>query len=224
MHSAHVLAPDQMEVGAGFSSEFRFAPTKTEADPLPERMLDQAALSPGIAPWVGARLGFAEAFEAGLAYTGRTIRLDLRHAFELGEPTALSLGLGASGVLPRRRDDIGIRAGGGGLDLPILLGWRSSADILALWVGARGGFEVLDGEHQLEIDPAAPASEPVTERVTGWHEQVGGLVGLRVGFRYVFALLELDAAMHWASGDVGEQSAALRAFGLSPAGAIVGRF
>jgi hypothetical protein len=100
MHSAHVLAPEQMEVGAGFSSEFRLAPTKTEADPLSERMLDQIAFAPGLAPWVSARLGFEDQFEAGLAYTGRTVRLDLRHAFTLGEPTALSLGLGASGVLP----------------------------------------------------------------------------------------------------------------------------
>ena len=224
MHGAHVLAPDQMAVGAGFSSEFRFTPTKTEADPLAERMLDESVLSPGLAPWVSARLGFENDFEAGLTYTGRTVRLDLRHAFALGEPTALSLGLGASGVLPKRRDDIGIRVGGGGADLPILLGWRSSADILALWIGARGGFEVVEGEHQLAVAVDASTAAAVTEKVTGWHEYVGGLAGVRVGFRYLFAVLEVDAAMNWTNGDVGTESATLRAFGLAPAGAIVGRF
>jgi hypothetical protein len=68
------------------------------------------------------------------------------------------------------------------------------------------------------------AALPVTEDVSGWHQYVGGVAGVRLGFRYLFAVLEIDAAMNWASGDVGAQSAALRAFGLAPAGALVGRF
>ena len=57
-----------------------------------------ALLGPGISPWVSARVGLPHANEAGLTYTGRSLRLDGRHAFSLGGAWALSLGLGASAV------------------------------------------------------------------------------------------------------------------------------
>jgi hypothetical protein len=172
---------------------------------------------------VAARLGLDEGFEAGLGYTGRSLRLDARKAFELGGPT-ISAGLGASFVVPKRNDELGFRVGGGGADLPLLIGFRSDADIFAGWLGARGGFEWLDGQRDLEVEPSAPLDTPTAEDVSGLHGFVGGLLGLRVGFRYVHAVLEVDAAMHWVSGDVGPESVAVQQFGLSPSGALVGHF
>ena len=34
---------------------------------------------------------------------------------------------------------------GGGVDVPVLFGWRSTSDLYALWVGPRGGLEALGG-------------------------------------------------------------------------------
>jgi hypothetical protein len=168
-------------------------------------------------------MGIEGDYEAGLTYSGRTIRLDLRRAFDFGAP-ALSLGLGASAVLPRRRDELAFRIGGGGADVPLLFGLRSSADILSVWLGARGGFEYLQGSRELELGPDAPLGEPPVEDVSAWHGYAGGLAGLRVGFRHVFAVLEIDAAMHWAEGDVGSDSATVSQFGLAPGGALIGQF
>ena len=54
-----------------------------------------AAIAPGLAPFVGARVGIGNAFEGGLAYTGRGVRADMRRSFDDG-PYSLSLGLGVS--------------------------------------------------------------------------------------------------------------------------------
>jgi len=218
-----VLPPDEVTIGAGFSSQFRVGPAISEADPVAERVLDEAAFSPGLAPWVAARMGLDSDFEVGLTYTGRTARLDLRHAFDLGAPT-LSIGLGASGLLPKRHDDLGFRVSGAGGDLPILLGLRSSGDVFAGWIGARGGFEILDGSHDLPSGPDTAVLAPVTEDVKGWRTFAGGLVGLRVGFRHIFGAIELDGAMHWAKGTVGPTEVSFHQFALSPAGALIGQF
>ncbi len=57
-----------------------------------------AAIAPGIAPFVGMRVGIGDQFEGGLAYTGRTVRLDVRRSFDDG-PWSLSIGVGGTGVL-----------------------------------------------------------------------------------------------------------------------------
>lgn len=223
MHPAHVLPPEHVSIGAGMSGQFAVETHVSELDPVAARVVHEAAFSPGLAPWVSGRMGIEGDLEAGLTYAGRSIRLDLRRAFELDGPT-LSIGLGASGVLPKRRDDLGFRVGGGGGDLPILIGYRSDSEIFALWLGARGGFELLDGHLELDVDPTAPIDTPLVEDISGWHTYAGGLAGLRVGFRHVFAALELSAAMHWADGDVGAESATMRQFGLAPAGALIVKF
>lgn len=223
MHPAHALRPQQVALGAGFSGQFAVDTTVDEADPVVEQVLEEGALSPGLAPWAAGRMGLDYDFEAGLTYSGRTLRLDARRAFDFGAP-ALSIGLGASAVLPKRRDEFAFRVSGAGGDLPLLFGLCSSSDVICAWIGGRGGFEILEGQRDLDIDPAAPLDTAVAEEISAWHAYAGGLVGLRVGFRYVFAVLELDGAMHWAGGEVGLASGSLRQFGLSPAGAIVGRF
>jgi hypothetical protein len=60
--------------------------------------LVSASVAPGLSPHGGARVGVGQRFEGGLAYTGRTVRGDLRRAFGEG-PWMLSLGVGASAAL-----------------------------------------------------------------------------------------------------------------------------
>src|SRR5690348_2139515 len=61
-----------------------------------------AAVAPGLAPFVGARVGVGNNFEGGLAYTGRGIRVDMRRGFDDGNVT-YSVGLGLSAALLGRQ-------------------------------------------------------------------------------------------------------------------------
>src|SRR6185369_12120360 len=84
LHPAHVLKPGEVQVGAGLSGQIalRVLPSVTAG----EAELQRLTVAPGVAPWAGARVGIAGSNEAGLAYTGRSIRLDGRYAFSLGAP------------------------------------------------------------------------------------------------------------------------------------------
>ncbi len=231
MHAAHALDAQEVTVGGGFSGTValrssgglaeKLSPTAGADDA--DQNLEQGAFAPGLAPWVSGRLGFDGDFDGGLTYTGRSIRIDGRRAFDFGD-TALSLGLGVSGLLPKRHDDLGLRVGGFGGDIPLLFGWRSRADIYAAWVGARGGVEVLRGKRDIEPDPLGPPDQALSEDLSGWHAHAGGLFGFRVGFRYIFAVMELGMAMHWAEGDIGGRSSTIGQLSLTPSGALVGRF
>lgn len=222
LHPAHPLPEGDVTIGAGFSAAVPVNPQSLAEGETAERAIEEGAFAEGIAPWVGGRYGLDGSWDAGLTYTGRTVRVDGRYAFDVGGPF-MSLGLGASGLLPKRRDDLGLRVGGFGGDLPILIGIASDADIYAGWLGARAGMELLRGQREIPPDPLDP-SAPIAEQVDGWHAYAGGLVGFRIGFRHVFAAMELGGAMHWAKGSVGDREVSLRQFGLSPAGALIVRF
>ena len=225
MHPAHPLKEDELTIGGGFSGTVSLAPSELADEPVPEQLVEQGAVAPGLAPWVGGRLGLGNNLDAGLTYTARAIRLDGRRAWTFGtnDAMALSLGLGASGLLPKRQDDIGLRIGGFGGDVPLLFGYMSEADIYGAWLGARFGAEYIRGQHQLEQDPFNP-SELVNEDIEGWHAHVGGLGGLRIGFRHVFAVLELSTTMHWAKADVGDVEVTVDQLAIAPSGAFIVRF
>lgn len=230
MHGAHPLASGHVRIGAGLSASL----TASEAaEVVTGAVVDgdagalQAAAAPaGLAPWLGGRMGFGGGYDAGLTYTGRVIRLDGRRSFSLGDGgMALSLGLGASGVLPKRHDDLGLRTGGFGADLPIVLGYRGSGGRYALWLGLRGGAEILNGQRErvqdAGLDPLAPLPSDALE---AWHAQGGGLLGFRIGVGRIDAIFELGGAMHFARGSLGEVEIEVRRFAVSPATALVGRF
>lgn len=223
MHTAHALAEDEFTLGGGFSGTLPVSPTTVEGPA--EQVIESGAFSPGLAPWVGGRFGLGNQFDAGLTYTGRGIRLDGRRSFAFGDEdaSAVSLGIAASGLLPKRDDDLGSRVGGFGGDVPLLIGWRSTADIYSVWAGARGGAELLRGQRDLVADPNDP-SAPLVEDLEGWHAHAGGLLGVRVGFRYIFAVFEVGAAMHWAGGTVGAIDVSIQQFSIAPSGALIGRF
>jgi hypothetical protein len=228
MHPAHPMKEGEVTIGAGFSGSVPIAPSRLSEE-TDERIVEEGAFSPGLAPWLGGRVGLNGTFDAGLTYTGRSVRIDARSAFDFEGP-ALSVGLGASGLLPERHDDpgaaseeFGYRVGGFGGDIPVLVGYKSSADIYAAWIGVRGGAEHLRGSH--DLPPAASNPELLlSEDISGWHAWAGGLLGVRIGFRHVFAVLEIDAAMHWAGADIGDREVSGQQFAIVPSGAIVGRF
>jgi hypothetical protein len=212
LHPAHVLHPGFVEVGAGLSGELALVPAP--ASPT----LQELAVSPGVAPWADARVGVVGDNEAGLTYTGRSLRVDGRHAFALGG-AALSVGLGASALVAhepgRGLDPSGVF--GGGLDVPVLLGIHTRSDLYALWIGPRGGFELLRG--RLGIKNIGQPEEEVAD-VQATHAFVGGLVGFRTGFRHVHVAVEADFAYHHALGKLGGTQLVLDQLTLTPGGAL----
>lgn len=201
--------------------------------------LTEFAVAPGVAPFVAARVGLGGHNEAGLTYTGRGIRLDGRHAFEWPS-FALSLGLGASGALARAGDqppdsppmgsDTGLRAvelnslRGYGLELPVLFGYRSDADVVLLWVGLRAGFE-RDTFNATLVESPDEVYGTTGDASRLW---AGGLVGFAIGLPPIQVRAELDAAYESVHGTLltgsGEVAADVRGLSLTPAMAISAKF
>lgn len=187
-------------------------------------VLATLAEGPAVAPFAAARVGIPGTNEAGLSYSGQALRGDLRHAFEWDQ-SALSAGLGLTGRfgqsaldLPPGTDLSG--AHGVGVDLPILLGYRSDADLLSVWGGLRGSYDHWSGS--VSLDPS-PAFELSASRVA-----VGPIIGMSVGLPpfWVTAELELDYAH--ASGSLERPGtrydAQLNGWSARPAGALVAKF
>lgn len=180
-----------------------------------EGALAHSLLAPGLAPWVGARAGLGSSTEAGVTYTARAVRLDGRYALA-DEHFAASAGLGASGVLARPgadppgeprggRDeqvpglDIG-GVSGFGLDVPLLVGWRSTASLFQLWVGGRGGYERLRGTAVVRIDPDPTQEDQAPFEAERWFAL--GVLGLGATIHPVTVALELDAGYQSGSGSL----------------------
>lgn len=255
LHPAHVLPEGRVSGGAGVTGQFAFGAAERamstsgggdEEQRFLENAVAKAALAPGISPWVGARVGLGAGSEAGLTYTGRSARIDARHAFG-DERVAFSIGAGATAVLARPEshaptgvvpdatagrltgapDDVSAR--GWGFDVPAIIGWRSDASVVDLWTGVRAGVERVGA-----AVPLGGTGAQLDDRATlsGLRWYGGGLVGAAVGIRPVWIALELDAAYHSlsvgadfsGSGSPTHRDATLSGFTLSPAGAIIGKF
>jgi len=196
LHPVHPLQPGEVMVGAGLSGQLALKPLpQVSAATAPNQAeLQDLAVAPGVAPWVAGRVGIPGSNEGGLTYTGHALRLDIRHAFLIGQNAALSVGLGGSAIIARRPGD-GDADGvyGGGADLPVLIGFHTSSNIFACWFGPRGGFDILEGGVQLDEN-----SLPL--QVSARHYYGALVAGIRVGFRHVHLALEIDAAYHHADG------------------------
>lgn len=183
-----------------------------------------AGLAPDLSPAVGARVGVGGEFEGGILYTGRGARADLRRAIPLGsKPTAwaLSIGLGLDAAFVGRQTHAlegvdGNNVFGFGADVPVLLGWRSTAGLYYAWIGVRGGYEhdVIQAPGS-QNPPTVSAAQLVGDRFS-----IGGLVGLAIGFRHVHVALELEADYANLSGSFGGVSARVDGLSLTPASAV----
>jgi hypothetical protein len=219
------------------------ATTPDERTAFAEGAIARFAVGPGVAPFAAARVGLGQQNEAGLGWTGRGLRLDGRHAFEW-RSYALSVGLAATGALarpgdlpPDHVDDPEAPAVGGGLrsakltslsgygvELPLLFGYRSDADVVQLWAGLRGGFERDSFQFRLvEWPDGAFGASGHAMRFWG-----GGLVGFSVGLAPVEVRVELNAAYESARGKLrvhgGDVSGEAAGLSLTPAMGISAKF
>jgi len=205
--------------------------------------LSRIAVAPGVAPFVAARVGLGAHNEAGFTYTGRGARLDGRHAFEWPS-LAFSVGAALNGAFGRPGDqpndhieqgtpgaaDSGLRTisltslRGYGLEVPLLFGYRSSADVVKLWAGLRAGYERDTFDVALVEAPDTPlGTTGDASRVWG-----GGLIGFSVGLAPIEVRAEVDAAYEHATGHLrlwsGDLSGTVAGWSLTPAMAISAKF
>jgi hypothetical protein len=182
-------------------------------------------MAPSVAPWVGARIGVTGDNEAGLAFTGRALRIDARHVFESG-PLAFSVGAGGN-VVWRNVDPVSegsstlfhVRSGYG-FDVPLLVGWQSDAGVVTVWGGARGGIETIGAT----VTTRAELPMVFVTDVDLLRRYAGGVMGLSMGFRHVHVALELDVLYQAVTGKLLDVDVKVDGLTLAPAGGLVFTF
>jgi hypothetical protein len=236
LHPAQALRPVEVRAAAGFSANvvgadfagaMHDARVEAASNPAPRDAtfargaLAAAAVGPGLAPWVAARVGLGGSFEAGLSYSGRALRADVRRAFELATGWAASVGAAGSTVVgghPEGGELPGVDVGGlhgWGADVPVLVGFESDAQLYMAWLGARAGWEHVD------ISATGGGGLPGLSATRYW---AGGLFGIAVGFRHVHVAVEIDASYATVSGEYGGVQGTVHGLVLAPASALWWRF
>ncbi len=264
LHPAHTLAPGKVSFGAGASGTFLAGSAKTSLDEargvttsgsvatdeekqeLTEGTIVSVLATPGVAPWVGARVGIAERTEAGAAYTGSWARVDVRHAIE-NRKFALSFGLAGLLLLSHPSADnaepsgtsgqiSGVDANGAygfGFHVPVLVGYRSDAELVQAWGGLVGTFEQAYGPvviaDDTPDDPSDLENDGVDEADLNAHRFSGALVvGLAVGIEPIWVAVELTGRYFSLEGSLRNTDmhtrGELTGLSIEPAGAIIGRF
>jgi hypothetical protein len=265
LHPAHTLAPGKVTFGAGASGTFLAGQAKASLDDaravttsggtasdaelqkLAEGTMTSVLATPGLAPWVGARVGIAERTEAGAAYTGHWARVDVRHSFE-DRKLALSLGVAALALLSHPSADpaepsgtSGAVAGvdgngvyGFGFNVPVIVGYRSDAELVQAWGGLVGTFESAFGP--VMISDGWPNTGGNTTMLPGVAEvrldahRISGaaLLGLAVGVDPIWVAIEISGRYFALDGKLHDESATalgeVTGFSIEPAGALLGRF
>lgn len=185
-----------------------------------------AAVAPGLAPFVGARVGVGNRFEGGLAYTGRAVRADMRRSFDSSESGwSLSLGVGASAALYGRQTgtdlpnvDLGALHGYGA-DIPILAGWQSVSGLYTLWFGPRVGFERVVLE-TLTSEPkdVTIGVPPIKLDANRFH--AGGVLGIATGFNHVHVALEAGIGYQIVRGSYNQNEVTVHGLTITPGSAL----
>lgn len=183
--------------------------------------LVQAIVAPGLAPFVAGRVGLGAQLEAGLTYTGRGARIDLRRSFNW-DNLSLSVGAGGSAIFYGSEPSGALpyvdlsSIHGYGADVPVLIGWESGARLFMAWAGLRAGWDHAEIS-ALTSEPPAPNSvvELSATRFYG-----GGLVGVAAGFRHVHVALEFDLAYQTISGSYFNVQTTVSGISAAPAAAL----
>jgi hypothetical protein len=265
LHPAHTLRPGKITVGAGASGTFLAGPanssldearavttaggatTEQEQQELTEGTIVSVLATPGVAPWVGARAGIAERTEAGVAYTGRWARVDVRQALE-DRKLALSFGLAGLLLLANPSADPAEPAGtsgqvsgvdssgayGFGFHVPVLVGYRSDAELVQAWGGLVGTFEqafgpVLVGDETPDDPSDLLEGDDVEELKLDARRFSGAVVvGLAVGIEPIWVAVELTGRYFALDGSLSNTNThtagELTGLSIEPAGALLGRF
>lgn len=238
LHPAAALAPGQTAFSAGVSDHFVLgdeqralgdARKRLPGAPPGDPRFDQGVLvavleGPALSPFVSARAGIPGGSEAGLSYTGQTLRGEARHAFEWGQ-SALSLGLGLSArafghsTLELPGTDLR-RASGWGVDLPIVYGYRTDPDLISIWGGLRGSFDHWAGSLALD---AGERFDLGASRLA-----LGPVLGLAVGVPPLSVAVELEVDCARVAGSLNRAAehydVQLGGWSAHPAGALVAKF
>jgi hypothetical protein len=243
LHSARALPTGDVRAatgvsanvaGGGLDSDLRRAKSISASDPnqagtpggapasadYAKGALVAAAISPGVAPFVSARVGIGNRFEGGLSYTGRAVRLDARRSFDFGH-LSLSAGLGGTAALYGRQSGtelVGVDLGslhGYGADLPLLVGWQSTGGLYQVWGGLRGGFE-HDTIELVTSEPLAGANRSLS--ATRYY--AGGVAGIAAGLHHVHVALELQMAYEYVDGAYNTTAVTTRGFSITPGSAL----
>ncbi len=210
-----------MTAGAGLSGELALSKLSvgSGSDPRAAGRLAQIAAAPGMAPWVGGRFGITGSNEAGLTYTGRNLRIDVRHAFALGT-AALSVGIGGSVIAAERpgQDVEGAASSAAGSTSPSSSASTRRATFTPSGSARAPASEALNGHiaaSQVQTDALALSD------VSARHFFGGFVVGVRGGFRHIHVAIEVDGAYHRADGSIFGSSTGVGLFSLTPSGALV---
>jgi hypothetical protein len=238
LHPVHALAPGKTAFAVGVSDRFALGDEKQELDYARERpagalpaearygrgVVVALVEGPAVAPYVSARLGIPGSNEAGLSYSGQALRADARHAFEW-EHSALSAGLGFTGRgfgqspldLPGTDMD---RARGFGVDLPLLYGYRTDADLISIWAGLRGSLDHFSGN--VSLDGLRPFTLSATRLAAG------PVVGVAIGLPPLWVAAELEVDYAHVTGSLARPDARYDAnvdgVSVRPAAALIAKF
>jgi hypothetical protein len=240
LHPAHALPTGRTSFGAGVGDRFVLGAERSALDYARERSADTAptpgdarytrgvlvalAEGPALAPWAAARVGIAGSNEAGLSFTGQAARADARHAFDWGS-TAFSAGLGVTargfGHSPLELPGTDLnRVNGFGVDVPLLFGYRTDADLISVWGGLRGAYDHWSGK--VELDASADST------LSAARISAGPVLGLAVGVAPIYVAAELELDYSHVTGTVDQPTerddATINGWSLHPAGAVIGKF
>jgi hypothetical protein len=244
LHPARTLPAGDIRVASGVSANVaigslgddvrnarEIAATNPEAPGAPgtnpayaKGAIVAAAVAPGLAPFIGARVGVGNEYEGGLAYTGRAVRVDLRRSVDVGK-VSFSGGLGLSAALYGRQAGTelpNVALGslhGYGFDIPLLVGWESTGGLYKVWGGARGGFE-RDVVETLTSEPKSVTIGTPPIHLDANRYWGGAVAGIATGFNHVHVALELSAAYQVVHGTYNDNTVTVRGVTLAPSSAL----
>jgi hypothetical protein len=243
LHPARTLATGEVRATAGMSGNFVPSTLGTELnaaraetgnltgapmdDPTYAKgALIAAAVAPGLAPIVSARAGVGAQFEAGATYSGRSARIDARRSWNWGD-VSLSLGAGFSYIFYGDESTSALpyvdlnSLHGYGADIPILIGWQSSARLFMAWAGVRAGWENASISALSSTPQASAGAAPNTQvELTATRFYAGGLAGVAAGFRHIHVALEMDASYETVSGTYVSAQVTVSGLTLAPGAAL----
>jgi hypothetical protein len=251
LHPAHTLPPGHASGTVGASGHFLLGGVEAAIESADaegpafegdagERTAEGVAASvlgePGVAPFLSARLGVTDDLEAGVAYSGRAVRLDGRYSRQ-EQHVALSGGLAVELVTAHPSDDpengqptsptlTGIDpsgVSGWAVSLPVIVGYRSDAELVQVWGGLRGRYEHASGEVLLAVEQY-PTAELSAHAISA-----EAIVGLAVGLPPIWVAAEVSVGYLNIHGDLepmggSANSASVDGVTVSPAGALIARF
>jgi hypothetical protein len=199
---------------------------------LPESTVDTGTAvalgaKPGVAPVVRAVVGITRDLEGTFRYGGRDVGAGVRYVFlsrrtETAAAATLSIGVEARTVLMGRPED-GVLTGvsvaslrGYGGTVPLIAAWQSDAGLVLAYAGVALGIDRVTALVQYSgFGANQPTYDASVFRVFG-----AGTLGIGLGFRRLHVLGELGIQRDLLHATVGERSADVRLWSLTPAFAV----